>query len=127
MRNSNNVDDDNNDKFVTGEDGLKFANEIPGKLCQYGGIDGYFDNSIIRQRIDAYVSVSFWEVSDKTGSNIEKSCINHYIMKQIFEQFVKALNIFKILDTNKFLLLCFGFGKKYCEKMIAKDIIMSIS
>ena len=126
LRNSNNVDNHhtNNDKFVTREDGLKFANEIAGKLCQYRCIDEYFDNPIRKQQIDAYISVSFFEVSDKTGSNIEKSFINHYMMKQTFEQFSSNPNVFKISDKNKLLLLCLGFSRlpKNGTKMIPKDI-----
>ena len=124
LRNSNN--NYNNDKLITKEDGLKFASKIPGKLCQYRGIDEYFDNPIMKQQIDDLVSVSFWEVSEKSGLNIEKAFINHFIMKQTFEQFESNPNAFKMRDKNKLLLICFGFCRfrNDWEKVIPKGIII---
>lgn len=127
--NKNNNDNDNDiDKFVKREDVLKFINRIPGKMCQYRGIGAYFDDPISKQQIDAYVSVSFWEVSDKTGLNVEKAFINSYIMQQIFKQFSKKLNAFKITNRNKLLLICFGFNrcKKRSKTMIPTDVIVIV-
>ena len=125
LRNSSNMK--KTDEFVATEYALDFVKAIPRMMCQFRGIGGYDDDdSIVKQKIDEYVSVSFWEVSDKTGLNIEKAFINHYAMEKIFKYTRNAnINTFQILDRNKLLLICFGFGKD-CKRilMIPKDMIM---
>ena len=122
LRNSKDENGNNsNDKLVTREDGLNFVNQILGRMCDTRGID--FDDPITKQ-IEDYVSISFWEVSDKTGFNIEKPFINSYVLHKMFEQFKRNANAFKMLDTNRLLLFCFGFNRfgKDCEKVIPKGI-----
>ena len=125
--NDNNNNNNNNEKFVPREDAIKFSHEIAGKLCQARCMDEYFTDPIIKQQIDSHVFVSFWEVSDKTGLNVEKAFINLYIMQHTFEQFSKASNVFKIVERNKLLLICFGFGKNInCKKVIPKEITIIV-